>query len=107
MLLSAAMRLRNTGTTDGKTLFMNVHISANTDLAPMVFPTALEVPSSIRYAHLLMEMSSILPVQFNPYVRECRSNFAQPPYVAMSYNASMSELIAMLNIGSRSLIVGP
>lgn len=107
MLLSAAMRLRNTGTTDGKTLFMNVHISANTDLAPMVFPTALEVPSSIRYAHLLMEMSSVLPEQFNPYARECRSNFAQPPYVAMSYNASMSELIAMLNIGSRSLIVGP
>jgi hypothetical protein len=53
-----------------------------------------------------MEMSSIMPEQFNRYICECRPNFGHPPYVAMSYNASMSELIAMLNIGSRSLILG-
>lgn len=106
MLRSAALRLRDTGTNDGKTLFMNIHISSNTKQAPVVFPTALEVPSSIRYAHLLMEMSSVMPEQLNDYIRECRLHFGQPPYIAMSYNASMSELIAMLNIGSRSLITG-
>lgn len=105
-LLGAAQRLREVGTTDGKALFMNVHISSNTEYAPIVFPTALEVPATIRYARLLMEMSSTIPEQFNRYVGECRSNYAAPPYIAMSYNASMSELIAMLNIGTRSLVTG-
>lgn len=106
MLCNEALRLRQTGTNDGNTLFINVHISSNTLHPPVLFPTPLEVPHSIRYAQLLMDMSSIIPEQFNPYVSECRSNFAQPPYIAMSYNASMSELIAILNIGSRSLIIG-
>ena len=106
MLCSAAQHLRKTGTTDGNTLFMNVHISSNMEYSPVVFPTASEVPTSIRYARLLMDMSSEIPEQLNRYVGECRLSYATPPYIAMSYNASMSELIAMLNIGTRSLIVG-
>lgn len=105
-LLGAAQRLRELGTTDGKTLFMNVHISSNTEFTPIVFPTVSEVPATVRYARLLMDMSSIIPEQFNRYVGECRSNYVAPPYIAMSYNASMSELIAMLNIGTRSLVTG-
>lgn len=105
-LLGAAHRLRETGTTDGRTLFMNVHISSNTEYSPTVFPTALEVPATVRYARLLMDMSSTIPEQFNRYVGECRLKYAAPPYIAMSYNASMSELVAMLNIGTRSLVTG-
>jgi hypothetical protein len=106
MLRSASNRLRNTGTTDGKTLFMNVHISSNTDHAPILFPNIHEVPLSVRHAHLMMDMSSVIPESLHPYIRECRTSIANPPYIAMSYNASMSELVAMLNIGSRSLMVG-
>ena len=106
MLRSAAQRLKDIGTTDGKTLFMNVHISSNTDQTPLVFPAVSELPTSVRYAHLLMDMSSMIPEQFNRYVGECRANYATPPYIALSYNASMSELIAMLNIGTRSLVMG-
>ena len=106
MLRSAAHRLKNTGTADGKTLFVNVHISSDTNQPPLIFPTINEVPISIRHAHLLMDMSSIMPEQLHPYIQECRAEFSLPPYVAMSYNASMSELVAMLNIGSRSLTVG-
>ncbi len=102
MLLSAAQRLRNTATTDGNTLFVNVHISSNTEYSPIVFPTHIEVPST-RYARLLMEMSSEIPEQFNNYVLHCRTRYAHPPYIAMSYNASLSELVAMLNIGTRSV----
>jgi hypothetical protein len=54
----------------------------------------------------MMDMSSVMPEPFHPYVRECRPSFAQPPYFAMGYNTSMSELVAMLNIGTRSLKVG-
>ena len=53
-----------------------------------------------------MDMSSVMPEPFHAYIRECRSSFSQPPYIAMGYNASMSELVAMLNIGTRSLKVG-
>ena len=107
MLRSASQRLRNTATKDGNTLFINVHISSNTDHAPILFPTITEVPLSVRYAHLLMDMSSIIPKQLNTYVEKCVNRFSRPPYIAMSYNASMAELIAVLNIGTRSLITGP
>lgn len=106
MLRSASHRLQSTGTADGRTLFINVHISSNTNHAPLLFPNIHEVSLSIRHAHLLMDMSSVMPESLHPYVKDCRPNFANPPYIAMSYNASMSELVAMLNIGSRSIKVG-
>ncbi len=106
MLRSAAHRLQSTGTTDGKTLFVNIHISSDTSHSPILFPNLNEVPLSIHNAHLLMDISSIMPEPLHPYIVECRSSFASPPYIAMSYNASMSELVAMLNIGSRSLTIG-
>ena len=106
MLRAAAHRLQRTGTTDGNTLFVNVHISSDTNHAPILFPNIHEVPLSVRHAHLMMDMSSVIPESLHPYIRECRTSIANPPYIAMSYNASMSELVAMLNIGSRSLVVG-
>ena len=102
LLRSAALRLQRSGTRDGNTLFVNIHISSTALQEPLIFPTMAEVPLSTRYAHLLMDMSSVMPEQFNHYIKECRSHFAQPPYIAMSYNSSISELIAMLNIGTRS-----
>ena len=106
MLRTAAHRLQRTCTTDGNTLFVNIHISSNTNHAPILFPNIHEVPLSVRHAHLLMDMSSVIPESLHPYIRECRTSIANPPYIAMSYNASISELVAMLNIGSRSLVVG-
>ena len=106
MLRCAARRLQETGTEDGNTLLVNVHLSSNTDYEPVLFPNRYEVPSAIPYAHLLMDMSSTLPESLNPYAYECRPRFSKPPYVAMSYNASVSELVAMLNIGTRSLNAG-
>lgn len=105
-LRSAASRLKNTGTLDGKTLFVNTHITSNTSYESIIFPNVNEVPISIHYAHLLMDISSVMPEQFHSYIELCRPGFVRPPYIAMSYNSSMSELIAMLNIGSRSLILG-
>lgn len=106
MLRSASRALKQTATNDGNTLFVNVHITANTNHAPVIFPNIYEVPISIRQAHLLADISSIMPEQFHRYIGECRHSFARPPYIAMSYNASMSELVAMLNIGSRTLNMG-
>lgn len=106
MLRCAAARLKSTGTTDGHTLFVNVHISLQKSAISVTFPSISEVPLSIRYAHLLMDLSSVMPEQFNEYIVSCRGHYSSPPYIAMSYNASISELIAMLNIGSRSSSIG-
>ena len=106
MLRSASHRLQSTGTKDGNTLFINVHISSDTNHSPLLFPNIHEVSLSIRHAHLLMDMSSVMPEQMHSYISQCRSESSKPPYIAMSYNASISELVAMLNIGSRSLVVG-
>lgn len=105
-LRSAASRLKDTGTLDGKTLFVNTHITSNTSHEPIVFPNVNEVPISIHYAHLLMDISSVMPEQFHSYIEMCRPGHIRPPYIAMSYNSSISELVAMLNIGSRSLMLG-
>lgn len=106
MLRIASQKLKSTGTTNGNTLFANIHISSDASHTPILFPNIREVPLEIRNAHLMMDMSSIIPEPFHPYIHECRSSFAQPPYIAMGYNTSMSELVAMLNIGTRSLKMG-
>ncbi len=101
-LRNAAHRLKQTGTNDGKTLFVNIHISSNTLCPPIIFPTISEIPLATRYAHLLMDMSSIMPEELTPQIVECRDRYAPAPYLAMGYNTSVSELIAMLSIGTRS-----
>ena len=83
---------------------MNIHISSNTLHPPIIFPSEGELPLSDRYALLLKDISSVMPKQFTSQIMECRTNsynFADA-YYAMSYNASITELIAMLTIGTRS-----
>ena len=106
MLIEASERLKATSTTDGNTLFVNIHLSSNLTHPQMMFPTTREIPFGVRYAQLLIEMSSVLPSQFDRFVSECRSVHGSAPYVAMSYNSSIAELIAMLSIGSRSVKIG-
>lgn len=106
MLIAASERLKATSTTDGNTLFVNIHLSSDSTHPQMMFPTTREIPFGVRYAKQLIEMSSVLPPQFNEFVSECRPAHGTPPYVAMSYNSSIAELIAMLNIGSRSVKMG-
>jgi hypothetical protein len=52
----------------------------------------------------MAEMSSLIPETFEDAVMNLRGDFAHPPFLAMGYNTTMVELIAMLNIGSYSII---
>ena len=106
MLRIAAKNLKSTGTQDGNTIFANIHISSDTNHPPILFPNSRDVPLAIRQAHLMMDMSSIMPETFHHDICKYSSSRSQPPYIAMSYNASMSELVVMLNIGTRSLKIG-
>ena len=101
-LRQISKRVRNIGTSDGHTLMINIHISTNNSQS-LIFPCRHEVDWSSNYISTLADMSSEIPPQLNDYVRACRVDYAQPPYLAMSYNASIAELVAMLNIGTRSV----
>ena len=101
-LRQISKRVRNIGTSDGHTLMINIHISTNNSQS-LIFPCRHEVDWSSNYISTLADMSSEIPSRFNDYVRSCRADYAQPPYLAMSYNASITELVALLNIGTRSV----
>ena len=102
-LIDAACRIRDLRTKDGNVIFANTHLSSNNSIRSTIFPRAGEIYFESRQARTLAEMSSVLPSQFQEYAALCRKDFATPPFLAMSYNASISELIAILNIGTRSL----
>lgn len=96
-------RIRRIRTSDGNTLLMNIHITSEADAPSLVFPTRGEINRDNRYAALLAECSSDMPAPFEAAIRECRGERGEPPYVAMGYNTSMTELLTMLDIGSRSV----
>lgn len=90
---------------DGDTLLVNVHISTNPAQRSIIFPRIDELGSDDKCARLLAEISSRVPDAMNDSVRRFRGDFALPPFVAMSYNASITEALAMMDIGSRSATV--
>ena len=102
-LIDASQRIRDLRTKDGNVLFANIHLSSNSSINSTICPRANEIYFESRHARTLAEMSSVLPPQLEEYASLCRADFATPPFLAMSYNASISELIAMLNIGTRSI----
>lgn len=99
----AADMLRRTGTEDGDTLLINIHLSTDLSLPSMIFPMAEELLSANRYARLLAECSSLMPESFNAEIGELKISASTPPYRGMGYNASVIELLSIINIGSRSI----
>lgn len=104
-LRQAAARLKSAATADGDTLLVNVHISTNPAQRSIIFPRIDELGPDDKCARLLAEISSRVPEAMNDSVRRFRGDFALPPFVAMSYNASITEALAMMDIGSRSATV--
>ena len=71
---------------------------------PIVFNiTEEEIPADNRYARLLHDCSSPMPEELSEAIRQVRGDLAKPPFRGMSYNTSIAELIAILNIGSISI----
>ena len=97
-----AARIRQVGTSDGNTLLMNIHISSDLSKVPVVFASSEEEFPDQRYARLLYRVSSEMPPLYNESIAALRG--CQPErFRGMSYNASMTDLIGMMNIGSVSV----
>lgn len=97
-----AARIRQVGTSDGNTLLMNIHISSDLSKVPVVFASSEDELPDQRYARLLYRVSSEMPPLYNESIAALRG--CQPEiFRGMSYNASMTDLIGMMNIGSVSV----
>ena len=96
-------QIKRIATDDGNVLLINIHISTDSTLPAIIFPMAEELTGAGRYSRLLAECSSIMPSAFDGAICEMKGRGATPPFFGMGYNASIIELLSMVNIGSRSV----
>jgi hypothetical protein len=94
---AVAAELRDTGTSDGRTLLFNLHI-ASSNHKPEMF-TAQESSLGDPNAQLLFRMSSRIPAPLQAVVRERGFNI-KPESRFFGYNADLVSLVQFLQIGS-------
>lgn len=95
-------KIRSLGTTDGNVLLLNVHLSDGSGPA-LIFPTPDEIPTAGRNAERMAGWSSLMPEAFEKLIGDYRGGRVRPPFIGMSYNAPITELLNILNIGSISV----
>ena len=100
-LVDISRSIRSLGTDDGNVLLLNIHIASGSG-APMIFPTEAEIPFAGRNAEIMARCSSLMPASFEQIIRQYRGSMVQPPFIGMSYNAPITEVLNIINIGSIS-----
>lgn len=101
-LVDISRSIRSLGTADGNVLMLNIHITSGSG-APIIFPTEAEIPQTGRNAEIMARCSSLMPASFEPVIRRYRGLSAEPPFIGMSYNAPITEMLNIINIGSISV----
>ena len=101
-LCEVAHQIRSTATADGEVLLLNIHLATGTTEQPICFPGQEEPLHESRHAALLHACSSEMPACFNEAIRSIKGAGAMPPFRGMSFNASIAEVVAMLDTGSIS-----
>ncbi len=95
-----ASAIRDTGTADGNTLLINIHLAKVSDVQqPVLFPSSPDELPVHRYARLLYDISSEMPENYHDVVASIRPGFVAP-FRGMAYNSPIADLVAMMNIGS-------
>ncbi len=101
-------QVKSIESSEGNPLLVNIHI-APADVAPTqtIFPTSADIANcDCRYLKVLFEGASDMPEEFHSYI--CSELNVAPPksgtrFKGLGYNASLSSLFMMLNIGSTSV----
>lgn len=101
-LVALARQIGELKTSDGNALIINVNISTHGGDS-VVFPSSLDELPESRYARMLYEMSSEMPQEYAEEISRLKGGDSRSPFRAMGYNASVADIIAMLNIGSLSI----
>ncbi len=103
--------IKRLGTAQDRVLMLNTHISSSKSLSAQraLFPSVEDEAvsqSDCRYLRTLFNGASNMPSEYNRYI--CDFKGADEPsegvvFKGLGYNTSLSELFAMLNIGSISV----
>ena len=103
-LISIAQNIKQTGTTDGHTLLVNVHIGSGDEFCErgILFPNKVDRRSASEQMATLFEMSSIAPDALLHQLPEPIADDDQRPRL-VAYNISPCELLNIVNIGSESI----
>ena len=96
-------QIKSISTADGNALLINIHLASDPMSQAVIFPSDNEIDPDNHLLRILADCSSVMPAAFNEMIRSQRGTLAIPPFRAISYNASLTELVTMLNIGSRSI----
>ncbi|MFR9602757.1 MAG: vWA domain-containing protein [Rikenellaceae bacterium] len=103
-LVKISRKIRSLSTSDGEVFMINIHIASSSHKGSMMFPTFEEVEAcSHRKAKELSYASSTMPSVYEDMICELKGVVGQRNFVGVSYNASITELITILNIGTISV----
>lgn len=100
---SLSEALKSLCTTDGNLLLMNIHLATGSENSAyhICLPSeSTELPRENRHLKLLYDSSSTLPSIYNRAIM--RLHGGQPPFRAFCHNASITELVGLLAIGTIS-----
>jgi hypothetical protein len=100
----SAMKLTQLATRDGNTLLFNAHISAQNS-SSIVYPEQLDA-SFDRLARTMFQISSHVPHSIRATATELGIRM-EPAARGFLYNASASDVLGMLNVGSPATRVNP
>jgi len=100
-LQEIADSIKGLSTEDGAALLINIHISSDAERSPVLFPESKKELPDQRYARLLYDMSSEMPAIYNESIVQLRGRDGER-FRGISYNAAMTDLVSMMNIGSVS-----
>lgn len=95
--------IKSIQTNDGGVLLLNVQLSNDPFTTPTLFPSDEEMLSSRNYFLRSMgRASSIMPEIFHPMIHELRPRHTSNSYRGVVSNASIIDMISMMNIGTLS-----
>lgn len=101
-LHDVAESIKALSTSDGAVLIMNIHLSSIYEKSILFPQSRADLPSD-KYAELLLDMSSLMPPPFQAEIALSNNETQAKPCYAMAYNASISDLVRLLNIGSTTI----
>jgi uncharacterized protein YegL len=100
-VLKTAQRIKQLHTIDGNVLVFNLHIAESDDTS-VLFPQGKDELPNDMFAGLLFDMSSDLPSIYDIEVSALTNKDKNGTYTGMSYNANLSEVVRIMDIGTRT-----
>lgn len=99
-VIQQANELKSMFTNDGNVILFNIHFTPGKSSEEVVCPIERKELNGNRYAEILFDMSSLLPMRYNADIEKYLNDGRQGRHVAMGVNADATTLIKLMDIGT-------